>query len=98
MILATVTAGPCYAESVEHVIRFRLANANADLELDRAKHRTRLLPRWSVPRLGRPYRMPHNALRSSNRFRPGLWKRRSTLGSNGSISSHRSSSTSQGLR
>lgn len=43
-------------------------------------------------------KIPHNALRSSNRLRPGFRKRRCTTGNNGSIRSHSPSSTSHGLR
>src|SRR5690349_22208906 len=43
-------------------------------------------------------KIPHSALRSSSRRRPGCRNLRSGIGSSGSISSHRLSSTSQGLR
>src|SRR5215471_12223534 len=43
-------------------------------------------------------KIPHSALRSSRRLRPGYRYRRCTCGNNGSISAHNSSLTSHGLR
>jgi hypothetical protein len=43
-------------------------------------------------------KIPHNACRSGNRFRPGYRNRRSLTGNNGSTSSHSSSETSHGGR